>query len=104
MSKQEKLISADKLMEWLSRKMWDREDKGNYYAYESVQDEIEAGTFNPDPVPTIKPGDRVKQTHWGYGIVNDIKDEKVTVFFDVQQFGSDPIEVSLDSLEVVKDE
>lgn len=62
MGKQEKLISADKLLEWLEEVfkahiMMHQTERA--HAYKDVLTEIRSGKFNPDPVPpTIEPGDQ----------------------------------------------
>ncbi|MNM49631.1 hypothetical protein D3C81_606380 [compost metagenome] len=58
MDKQVKLIDADKLQYWLSNKMHNTGSDSAYYALEALLDELDAGTFNPDPIPpTIKQGE-----------------------------------------------
>ena len=76
MNNQVKLIEADKVLSWLSGRMSGTGSDDKYYAYESVQEAIESGEFDPDtpPVPTIKPGDKVryKSTDLGIGEVMSI--------------------------------
>lgn len=101
MSKQEKLISADKLLEWLASKMTHAYDD-SFFAFESVQEEVEAGTYDPDPVPTIKPGDKVKHEEYGEGWVrSEISERKVWISFHSLDYD---MRVPTVDLEVVKGE
>lgn len=61
MNKQDRLISADKLLEWLDVEidMSDGNDpvlKADRWAFGQVKKAVESGRFNPDPIPlpTIK--------------------------------------------------
>lgn len=84
MSKQEKLISADKLLKWIDSEeasvLW--EDPYGIDKYQLVIGEIKAGTFNPDPVPTIKPGDIISDLLFAF--IN--KDADCPHDFEVKAF------------------
>ncbi|MFD2752404.1 hypothetical protein ACFSUM_18625 [Virgibacillus siamensis] len=66
MSKQEKLISAEKLQEWIDE-MFNKRFTNDVYGYQDgrqsildlLEQRINDGTFNADPVPTIKPGEEL---------------------------------------------
>ncbi|SEI76355.1 hypothetical protein [Paenibacillus polymyxa] len=69
--KPERLISADKLLEWAEYETWE--------LYCDLKAEIECNTFDPDPPrqPDIQPGDRVRHKHssfkyYGIGRVKEI--------------------------------
>ncbi|MCM3783687.1 hypothetical protein M3231_11950 [Neobacillus mesonae] len=66
MSKQEHLISAEKLQKELETEIGYLSGDSNYQrgrveGYQWVLARLESGTFNADLVPTIKPGDKVNQ-------------------------------------------
>lgn len=82
MSKQEKLISAEKLIKLF-------EDKQASYVVSVIKTELEKGTLYPDPVPTIKPGDTRQLLH---NTIDVMTDEQVQLV--AESLG----------LEVVKDE
>lgn len=58
MSKQENLISADKLLEWLEDNIVAhiilRDPTDRVYSYKNVADEVREGKFNLDPVVSTK--------------------------------------------------
>lgn len=78
MNNQVKLIDANKLLKWIE------EDKGaeGFWgegemvhqatcSFDNLTDAINEGKFDPDtpPVPTIKPGDKVRHPYYDEGIV-----------------------------------
>lgn len=75
MSKQEKLISAEKLQEWIDE-TFERKLPTESVEYrdgrETVLNLLEMhltiGTFSPDPVPTIKPGHIVNMDGYDWTI------------------------------------
>ncbi|SDX04984.1 hypothetical protein [Paenibacillus sp. PDC88] len=81
MSKQEKLISADKLLEWINygleraETFKPKEDviEGSVQTLELLAEQIEAGTFNADPVPAIKPREVIIKDQTTSG--TDVEDE-----------------------------
>lgn len=113
MSKQEKLISADKLLKCLKKELGfcikekfneknSRFHLGRETVLTDIIRQIESGTFNPDPVPTIKPGDKVRYLarDFGIGVVMGVYGgETVNV-----QFSDLYKSCKVSDLEVVKDE
>ncbi|GAK41926.1 hypothetical protein TCA2_4418 [Paenibacillus sp. TCA20] len=110
MSKQEHLISADKLKEWFlnndkAEPFMESEYSGD--AFVDLCAAIDSGLLNPDPVPTIKPGDKVRYHGWQYNLSN-----VATVDHLIERNGTyatiihdeAPYIVPLEHLEVVKDE
>lgn len=63
-----RLIDAEKLLEWLEREeiknywMKDAEGAAKARVLSALSREVIEGTFDPDPIPlpTIKPGDKVR--------------------------------------------
>ncbi|MEK5058627.1 MULTISPECIES: hypothetical protein [unclassified Paenibacillus] len=97
MSKQEKLISADKLLEWIKEK----KANGSTISEYSLSRAIKCKELDPDPVPTIKPGDKVKC----FGIIEyvtvmRVENDQVTI----RDGEGGHHTVTIDDLEVVKDE
>ncbi|MNH86336.1 hypothetical protein D3C73_387910 [compost metagenome] len=78
-----KLIDADKLLEYLNG------NPDGYISdvcYEGLKERIERGDFASDPIPlpTIKPGDKVRHKDspsWGMGVVTHTQ-HKASVMFD----------------------
>ena len=111
MSEKENLISSDKLMDYLNnmfRKYVGINRPGKAEVFKHILIKTEEGTFNPDPVPTIKPGDKVN--HYGEHLpfLKGVKVSHlmVTEFttLAVLTYEGQSYPVTLDSLEVVKDE
>lgn len=105
MSKQEKLISADKIIDYIKNRERSGGDSEELYLLEM---QIEAGTFNPETaVPTIKPGDKVFKPGYGSGVVIQ-EGEHLYKFTDRKWvlFEGDevPVHIRTSDLEVVKDE
>ncbi|MEK5374233.1 hypothetical protein [Paenibacillus sp. FSL P2-0173] len=71
--KPERLISADKLLEWAEYETWE--------LFCDLKAEIECNTFDPDPPqqPDIKLWSKVKHKHhpsWGIGIFQEFSKKK----------------------------
>ncbi|OAB26336.1 hypothetical protein PMSD_25950 [Paenibacillus macquariensis subsp. defensor] len=76
MNKQPRMIDKDRLLEWLEEKA---QETGSWVEQvllrNLVSEEIKKGTFDPIPLPTIKPWDKVKYTRdssYGVGEVRGI--------------------------------
>ena len=79
-----------------------------YYAYESVQEAIWSGYFAPDtpPVPTIKPGDKVRYKSWQFkhidiADVDHLRLGRLNTFAVILHDGESYV-VPLEHLEVVE--
>ncbi|MFK4167224.1 hypothetical protein [Paenibacillus lautus] len=90
MNNQVKLIDKDQILKWLEDEFrnYPAEHMGNYGAGQDMLDmvatKIESGAFDyTPPVPTIKPGDKVKhKLNWfGIGEVQKIRGRKAYVTF-----------------------
>lgn len=129
MSKQEKLISADKLLEWINYgleraeeiTLLDQTITSSVKTLQILAEQIEAGTFNPDTVPNIKPGETKHKCNecegasttfeWNKAtlkiykddiyLIEDPKAKGQSAFFICPKCGSNQ---ALDSLEVVENE
>jgi hypothetical protein len=64
MNNQVKPTDTKKLLEWLEARIEASKLKPVWFAYREMQKAVLVGTFAPDtpPVPTIKPGDKPKQS------------------------------------------
>lgn len=109
MNNQVKLIDADKLLKWLeeSESNWYSRKYGEYgeghvKAYSNVADAVESGDFDPDtpPVPTIKPGDKVRHKIYGIGELIWISDNQNYGLF--QKGYENAVKVFIQDLEVVE--
>ncbi|MCM3704025.1 hypothetical protein [Paenibacillus macerans] len=104
MNKQPKLIDADKLIDSLSKTVDEYAGHNDLYVRGTVDrcmwviDHIEEGDFAPDPIPlpTIKPGDKVK--HIELGEVRVMGLCMISVLKDGQEY-----DVYFDDLEVSHD-
>lgn len=83
MNNQAQLIDKEQILKWLEDEFrnYPEEHMGNYGAGQDMLDmiatKIESGAFDyTPPVPTIKPGDKVKYTGWQF------KDEVDTAIVD----------------------
>lgn len=114
MSKQEKLISANKLNNWIIAELGKRypEEQSQYVdgretVLEILRWKIVKGELDADPVPTIKPGDKVFKPGYGSGVVIQ-EGEHLYKFTDRKWvlFEGDevPVHIRTSDLEVVKDE
>lgn len=106
MNNQPRLIDADKLLEWMEKSpdaegFW---QEGNMYmgntAFDNLTDAINEGLFDPIPLPTIKPGDKVMYKRSSSYGVGEVKGIDAFVKFENMDFTT---RVSLDDLEVSHD-
>jgi len=79
------MIDKDRLLEWLEEKATETGSWVEQVLLRNlVSEEIKKGTFDPIPLPTIKPGDRVLHGIHGMGTV-DVPIDMVYVQFDKYQ-------------------
>lgn len=116
MSKQDNLISVDKLLKWLENVIKENQEPLNEYrieraiAYEDLTMKLksENHSFYPDPVPTIKPGDTVNHYGYQFPFLLGVKVDHLQIHrfgtYAVLEHEGETYTVPLDSLEVVKDE
>jgi len=95
-------ICAEKLLKWIesdkrAEAFW-IDGLDSTVAFDNLSDAIDAGELAPDPLPlpTIKPGDKVR--HSDLGLVRVMSDPMITVLKDKEEF-----EVYLADLEVSHD-
>jgi|GEM_PF-4283510 len=105
MNNQVKLIDAEKLKMWIlqndaAEAFMESVDSSD--AFSNLCFAIDNGAFDPDnpPVPTIKPGDKVRHPYYGIGEVFDTQDcIKAKYFNGTLTAWSDP-----SNLEAIKEE
>ncbi|WP_211750119.1 hypothetical protein [Paenibacillus sp. Marseille-Q4541] len=111
MSKQEKLISADKMLEHL-KSVDLMSTVGRYgqatFTFQELDQLIKKGLYDPDPVPTIKPGDRVNHYGFQFPFLKGVKVNHLQIHrfgtYAVLEHDGETYTVPFDSLEIVKDE
>lgn len=76
-----RLIDADKQLEWMDKNYYRYETKNDFF--EGISEAIKRGLFDHDPIPlpTIKPGNKVRHVHFGEGRVELITTIKADVYF-----------------------
>lgn len=86
----------------IDHKYWEFHE-GSVTTLEWLEKKIEKGMFAPDttPVPTIKPGDKVRHDDWGDGVVYDLdEDDSAIAIVDFDDEGL--MSIHCDELEVVE--